>query len=133
MFETDGDLVSPGVGFPHPRSYGSFPRILGLYVREGGVLDLETAIHKMTAQPATWYGQLERGRLEAGLMADITVFDAATIADQASYTDPHHYPIGVTHVMINGELVLRDGQMTGRLPGQFLSRGEAVQPSGPER
>ncbi len=122
MFETDGDLVSPGVGFPHPRSYGSFPRILGRYVRDEGVLDLPRAIHKMTGQPAAWYGQSDRGRLTAAFLADITVFDAGLVADRAEYTDPHHYPAGIIHVVVNGEPVLLDGEMTGQLPGRFLDR-----------
>lgn len=121
MFETDGDLVTPGEGFPHPRSYGSFPRVLGHYVRDEGVLTLEAAVHKMTQQAADWYGQSDRGRIVAGAIADLTVFDAVTISDEARYTDPHHYPQGVEHVIVNGRPVLRAGAMTDELPGVFLA------------
>lgn len=121
MFETDGDLVQPGVGFPHPRTYGSFPRILGRYVREQGVLTLEEAIHKMTGLPAEWWGQTDRGQLTEGLIADVTIFDAASITDVSTYTDPHHYSTGVEYVVVGGEVVLDAGEMTDALPGEFLS------------
>ncbi len=123
MFETDGDLVQPGVGFPHPRTYGSFPRILGRYVRELEALTLEEAVRKMTSAPADWLGQSERGRLAVGMVADITVFDADRITDRAEFTDPHHYSDGVEHVWVGGLAVLRAGEMTGALPGRFLQRG----------
>ncbi len=122
MFETDGDLVQPGVGFPHPRTYGSFPRILGRYVRELEALTLEEAVRKMTFLPADWLGQSDRGRLAVDMVADITVFDAERIADRAEYTDPHHYSDGVLHVWVGGTAVLRAGEMTGALPGRFLER-----------
>ncbi len=122
MFETDGDLVQPGVGFPHPRTYGSFPRILARYVRELEALTLEEAVRKMTSAPADWLGQSERGRLAVDLVADITVFDADRITDRAEFTDPHHYSDGVVHVWVGGTPVLRAGQMTGALPGRFLER-----------
>lgn len=128
MFETDGDLVQPGVGFPHPRTYGSFPRILGRYVREQGVLTLEEAIHKMTAQSADWWGQADRGLLAEGLIADVTVFDAESITDLSTYTDPHHYSTGVEYVVIGGEVVLDGGEMTDALPGEFLSLGSSDSP-----
>ena len=122
MFETDGDLVEPGVGFPHPRSYGSFPRVLGQYVRDEGALSIEQAIHKMTALPAAWIGDNERGRIEPDAIADIVVFDPETIRDRAEYTDPHHYPEGVVHVLVAGIPVLQDGEMTSARPGRFLDR-----------
>jgi len=123
MFETDGDLVQPGVGFPHPRTYGSFPRILGRYVRELGVLTMEEAVRKMTSAPAEWLGQADRGRLAVGMVADITVFDADRITDRAQFTDPHHYSEGVVHVWVGGTAVLREEEMTGARPGRFLERG----------
>ena len=123
MFETDGDLVQPGVGFPHPRTYGSYPRILGRYVRELGVLTLEEAVRKMTSAPAEWLGQSDRGRLGVGMVADITVFDADRITDRSQYTDPHHYSEGVVHVWVGGTAVLRVEEMTGARPGRFLERG----------
>lgn len=122
MIETDGDLVTPGTGYPHPRSYGAFPRVLARYVRELGVLSLEEAVHKMTALPATWLEHTDRGTLRPGQFADVTVFDADTVRDVADYTDPHHYSEGIVHVIVNGEMVLEDGAVTGALPGRFLER-----------
>ncbi len=120
MFETDGDPVGYGLGFPHPRSYGTFPRILGRYVREQGVLTLEEAIRKMTSMSADEIGQLERGRIAEGMWADITVFDPDRIADRADYVDPHRYSIGIHHVLVNGVPVIRDGSVTGAKPGHVL-------------
>lgn len=125
MFETDGDLVEPGVGFPHPRTYGSFPRILAKYVRDEGVLSLEEAVRKMTGLPAVWMGQSERGLLREGAIADVVVFDYGTIQDEAAYTDPHHYSTGVIHVFVGGAAVLDNGEMTGQRPGRFLERSRA--------
>ena len=124
MIETDGDPVSYGDGFPHPRSYGAFPRVLARYVRELGVITLEDAIRKMTSMPADQYSQTERGRITEGAFADIVVFDADTIQDQATYTDPHRYPTGIEHVLINGEFVIRSGALTGESPGVWI-RGPA--------
>ena len=120
MFETDGDPVGYGLGFPHPRSYGTFPRILGRYVREMGVLTLEEAIRKMTSMSADEIGQSERGRLEPGMWADITVFDADRILDRADYVDPHRYSVGIHHVIVNGVPVILDGSVTGAKPGHVL-------------
>ncbi len=124
MFETDGDPVAWGVGYPHPRSYGAFPRVLARYVRELGVLTLEEAVRKMTSMPADQYNQPERGRIVEGAYADLTVFDPATIRDQATYTDPHRYPTGIDHVMVNGRFVIRAGALTGERPGAWI-RGPA--------
>ena len=120
MFETDGDPVGYGLGFPHPRSYGTFPRILGRYVREMGVLTLEEAIRKMTSMSADEIGQSERGRIADGMWADITIFDAARILDQADYVDPHRYSVGIHHVIVNGVPVILDGSVTGAKPGHVL-------------
>ncbi len=122
MFESDGDLVSPGTGYPHPRSYGSFPRVLARYVRERKTLALPDAVHRMTQLPATWLAQSDRGTLAPGRVADVVVFNPATIVDRAQYTDPHHYAEGVVHVLVNGTFVLRAGVMTGARPGRFLRR-----------
>ena len=124
MIETDGDPVSYGEGYPHPRSYGAFPRVLARYVRELGVLTLEEAVRKMTSMPADQYNQGRRGRIVEGAFADIVVFDADTITDRATYTDPHRYPTGIDHVMINGEFVIRNGALTGARPGVWI-RGPA--------
>ena len=123
MFETDGDLVEPGTGYPHPRSYGSFPRVLARYVRERKTLTLVDAIQRMTQMPAEWLAQADRGVLVPGKAADVVVFDPDSIADRAQYTDPHHYAEGIVHVLVNGQFVLRDGAMTGAKPGRFLQRG----------
>jgi N-acyl-D-aspartate/D-glutamate deacylase len=120
MFDTDGDPVGFGVGFPHPRSYGTFPRVLGRYVREQKVLTLEEAIRKMTSLSADQIGQSERGRIAAGMYADITVFDAETVADRATFEDPHQYPIGIRHVVVNGTPIIRGGALTGAMPGRVI-------------
>lgn len=118
----DGDLVTPGQGHPHPRSYGAFPRVLGRYVRERQLLTLEAAIRKMTAVPADIFYLPGRGRLEAGAAADVVVFDTDRIGDRASYADPHHYSEGVEQLLVNGQFVLRDGMLTGSRPGAVLRR-----------
>jgi N-acyl-D-aspartate/D-glutamate deacylase len=124
MIETDGDPVAYGVGYPHPRSYGAFPRVLARYVRELGVITLEQAIRKMTRMPAEQYGQLERGLVAEGMFADLTVFDPETISDRATYTDPHQYSVGVLHLLVNGEPVILSGAYTGARPGRWI-RGPA--------
>ena len=112
-----GPLAS---GTPHPRSFGTFPRVLGHYCRERHAMPLETAIHKMTAMPARRVGLDGRGLVAPGAFADIVVFDPTTVADTATFESPHRYPTGVVHVMVNGELVLRDGDRTAELPGRVL-------------
>jgi N-acyl-D-amino-acid deacylase len=119
---SDGDLVTPGVGFPHPRSYGAFPRVLARYVREKHLLTLEAAISKMTSVTASSIGIPQRGVLRAGNFADIVIFDAARITDNATYTDPHHYSTGVIHLFVNGQQVMRDGTLTGVRPGVPIRR-----------
>ncbi len=114
---TYGDLSH---GSPHPRSYGTFPRVLGHYARDMGLFPLETAIHKMTAMPADRLRLEGRGRVAEGSYADLVVFDPDTVADQATFEEPHQYPAGIPHVMVNGRLVLRDGEQTGELPGKPL-------------
>lgn len=128
MIETDGDPVAYGDGFPHPRSYGAFPRILARYVRELGILTLEEAVRKMTSMPADQYNQKERGRIVEGTFADIVVFDPDTIQDEATYVDPHRYPTGIHHVMVNGNFVIRSGALTGERPGVWIKG-----PARPER
>ena len=124
MIETDGDPVAYGIGFPHPRSYGAFARVLARYVRELKAIPLEEAVKKMTSMPATQSGQHERGQLKEGFFADITVFDAGGIDDRADYVNPHQYPVGIRHVLVNGEPVIRDASFTGARPGRWL-RGPA--------
>jgi N-acyl-D-aspartate/D-glutamate deacylase len=120
LFDTEGPVVGLGDGEPHPRTYGSFPRILARYVREQKVLTLEEAMRKMTSVSADQIGQRDRGRIIEGVFADVTVFDAAAIADRATYDDPHQFAIGVRHVIINGVPVLRAGALTGERPGRAL-------------
>lgn len=120
MIETDGDLVGFGQGFPHPRSYGAFPRVLAWYVREQKVLTLEEAIRRMTSLPAQQMRLRERGVLREGMLADVVVFDAEKIQDHATYTEPHRYATGITHLLINGVEVIRNGALTGEKPGRVL-------------
>lgn len=121
MLETDGDPVGFGQGFPHPRTYGSFPRLLARYVRELKVLTLEDAVRKMTSAPADQINQPDRGRIKAGAFADIVVFDAETIQDHATFTDPHRFSSGIVHLFVNGRPVIRRGALTGELPGRPLT------------
>jgi N-acyl-D-aspartate/D-glutamate deacylase len=107
-------------GHPHPRSFGAFPRVLGRYVRERRALSLEDAIHKMTARPALRARLADRGRLAPGAAADLVAFDPATVSDQATYENPFQYPDGILLVVVNGLIVLQDGQRTAARPGRAL-------------
>ncbi len=120
MFDTDGDPVGFGVGYPHPRSYGTFPRVLGRYVREHKVLTLEEAVRRMTSLSAAQIGQHERGRVAEGFFADLVVFDPDTIIDRATFVDPHQFSVGIHHVFVNGVPVIRRGALTGEKPGRVL-------------
>jgi len=104
-------------GTPHPRAYGTFPRVLGYYARERGIMPLEDAVHKMTAMPASRLKLADRGVLQTGAFADVTVFDPATVIDQATFEEPHQYPKGIPHVIVNGQFVIRDGEHTEARPG----------------
>ena len=104
----------------HPRGWGTFPRILGKYVRDEKLLTLEEAIRKMTSRAALRVGITDRGILRPGFLADITVFDPATIRDLATYEDPNRYSVGVKHVFVNGEAVVSDGRITDARPGRPL-------------
>ena len=128
MIETDGDAVGYGVGYPHPRSYGAFARVLGRYVRELEVLTLEEAVRKMTSMPAEWLGRTDMGVLAEGMRADVAVFDPDVIADRATYADPHQYSVGVTDLLVNGVPVIRDGGLTGEKPGRWI-RGPVRKPA----
>ena len=107
-------------GKPHPRSYGTFPRVLGSCVRERGLLTLPQAIYKMTGGSAAALGLADRGVLREEAWADVTVFDPNIIADSATYDDPHQYAVGVSTVLVNGTLVIDGGDHTGALPGRVL-------------
>ncbi len=121
---TDYGAVAPdgplSTGRPHPRTYGAFTRILGRYVRELGLLPLETAIRKMTSLAAQRVGLVDRGLLRAGMFADLTIFDPATVIDSATFADPHHASGGIVHVFVNGRAVLRGGRLTDARPGRGL-------------
>jgi N-acyl-D-aspartate/D-glutamate deacylase/Leucine-rich repeat (LRR) protein len=123
-FKTEGPLSQ---GNPHPRSYGTFPRVLGRYVREEPVITMEEAIRKMTSANAGKVHVFDRGLLRPGVAADITVFDAARIVDNATYAQPHQYATGVEYVVVNGRTVLARGKHTGLRPGVILY-GPGVQP-----
>lgn len=120
MVGSDGEVPIFGRGVLHPRSYGTFARVLGVYVRERKVLTLEDAIRKMSSFPAQRLGLADRGVLRPGMKADVVIFDAATVADRAVFGSPHQYAVGFTHVLVNGELVLDDGRITERRPGRVL-------------
>lgn len=125
MVASDGRLSEPGVGHPHPRAYGTFPRVLGHYVRERGVVPLETAVRKMSAMPAERLGISDRGRVAEGMWADLVVFDPATVIDRSTFADPHLYPDGIPWVLVNGVAVVDAGEFTDVRPGRMLRRGAA--------
>lgn len=127
MIGSDGSLTRLGDGSPHPRAFGTYPRVLGRYVRERRLLTLEEAVRKMTAFPAARLGLTDRGLLRPGLMADIAVFDPATIEDRATFADPHHYAVGMRHVLVNGRVTVWQGAHTGVRAGRVLrGRGAEV-------
>ena len=122
MIGTDAIPCPPGVGRPHPRGYGSFPRILGRYVREKRALALEEAIRKMTGLPARTFGLNDRGRVQEGMAADLVVFDPERIADRATYKEPRRLPKGIHKVFVNGRLAVSDGTVADERAGAFIIR-----------
>jgi N-acyl-D-amino-acid deacylase len=126
MIGTDGSARATSGpmarGKPHPRNYGTFPRVLGHYVREQGTISLEDAIWKMCGLPAQKLRWADRGLVKAGYRADLVVFDRETVADRATFQDPHQYPVGIHHVMVNGQPVIQDGAHTLARPGSVLGR-----------
>src|SRR6478736_1530924 len=104
----------------HPRAYGSFARVLGNYVRDEKLISLEEAIRRMTSLPASNLKIKKRGSLKVGNYADVVVFDAKTIKDNATFEKPHQYATGMVHVFVNGTQVLKDGEHTGALPGRSV-------------
>lgn len=123
MIGSDGRLTRPGIGHPHPRWYGTFPRVLGRYVREKGVLTLEDAVRKMTSLPAARLGLDRRGRIAEGLFADLVVFDPRTVIDRATFEKPHQYPAGIDVVLVNGGIAVESGRFTGLRAGRVLRKG----------
>jgi dihydroorotase/N-acyl-D-amino-acid deacylase len=130
-FGTDAGGADPersGV-LTHPRAYGTFPRILGRYVRELGVISLEDAVRKMTSAVANRLSIRDRGLLREGAFADVVIFDPETVGDRATYEQPHQVSVGIPWVLVNGTVVVREGQHTGALPGRIV-RGPAYSPDG---
>jgi dihydroorotase/N-acyl-D-amino-acid deacylase len=122
--DNDASGTSPdgilGKDHPHPRAYGTFPRILAKYVRDEHKLSLPDAIRKFTSLPAQREHLTDRGVIKQGMWADLVVFDPAKVRDEATYADPNKFSVGMQHVLVNGVLVIEDGKMTGKLPGKVL-------------
>lgn len=118
---TDGDLVPLGEGKPHPRAYGAFTRKIERYVRERGTVDIAAAIRSMTSLPATVFGLKDRGQLRPGAFADVLVFDLAKVHEPATYQEPHQIAEGMSDILVNGELVRRNGEFQAALPGRVLA------------
>ncbi|MFD2098903.1 N-acyl-D-amino-acid deacylase family protein [Flagellimonas iocasae] len=122
MIGSDGRLVAPGMGHPHPRWYGTFPRVLGHYVREKKTLELSEAIRKMTLLPAQSLNITDRGILKEGMRADITIFNPETIIDKATFEKPHQYPEGIDFVIVNGILAVDNGEFHDVRSGTVLRK-----------
>ena len=120
---TDGSIREFGKGKPHPRNYGTYPRVLAKYVREEKIISLPEAIRKMTSLPARKIGLWDRGIIRPGMKADITIFNFYTVKDTATYEDPHSYPQGIEYVIVNGVVVIEEGRHTGATPGRLLRKG----------
>jgi len=124
MIGSDGWALAPygvlGESKTHPRSYGTYPRILGKYVREKKVLSLEEAIRKMASLPAQKLGLGDRGMIREGMWADVVVFNPEMVVDKATYENSHRYPEGIEYVLVNGEIVIDEREHTGALPGKVL-------------
>lgn len=122
MVASDGGIPAFGQDAPHPRSYGTFARVLARYVRDLGVLTLADAVRRMSGAPAARLGLEDRGVLRVGAIADVTVFDPASVQDHATFADPHRYATGVVHVFVGGTWALRDGEPTGLRAGRALRK-----------
>ena len=133
MIASDGRLSRPGDGHPHPRAYGTFPRVLGLYAREARVLTLEQAVHKMTGAPARRLGLRGRGVVREGAYADLAIFDPRTVADRATFENPHQYPAGIEYVLVNGQLAVDGGRFARAMAGRVLRRASDGAASAAER
>lgn len=120
MIASDAGVLEPGQGVPHPRGYGNNARVLGRYVREKALLSWEDAIRKMTSLPAQVFGFWDRGVIRPGMAADVVLFDPERVRDRATFENPHQYAEGIRHVLVNGILVIHEGQHTGARPGRIL-------------
>jgi dihydroorotase/N-acyl-D-amino-acid deacylase len=129
MIASDGEVPIFGRASPHPRSYGTFARVLGRYVRDERVLTLEEAVRKMSSFPAARLGLADRGVIRPGMKADLVVFDPARVRDLATFERPHQYAEGVSHAIVNGQVVFENGAMTAARPGRVLY-GPARRPAG---
>lgn len=122
MIASDGRLVAPGMGHPHPRWYGTFPRVLGRFVREKKILTLQEAIYKMTKLPAMNLGLTDRGQLKEGMYADIVIFNPKTVIDKATFENPHQYPEGIDYVIVNGRLAVDNNDFQHIKAGKVLRK-----------
>jgi N-acyl-D-amino-acid deacylase len=122
MIASDSGVRQADESVPHPRGYGNNARVLGRYVRELKIMSLEDAIRKMTSLPAQTFGFRDRGMIREGFAADIVIFDENTIADRATFDKPHQFPVGISYVLVNGQLVLGNEKMTDARPGVALRR-----------
>lgn len=122
VIASDGRLSQPGKDHPHPRAYGTFPRVLGHYVRQEKVLSLQEALVKMTSQPALRLGLIDRGFIRKGFFADITLFDPRTVQDNSTFEAPHQYPNGIPYVIINGKIVVDQGEYKDLRAGKALKK-----------
>jgi len=120
MHASDGSVQQLGKGVPHPRNYGTFPRVIARYVREKSIISLEDAIRKMTSLPAQTFRLRHRGLIREGMYADLTIFDKDKFKDKATFSNPHQYSQGLVYVIVNGQIVVEKGQHTGRRPGIIL-------------
>jgi N-acyl-D-aspartate/D-glutamate deacylase len=117
---SDGGITKLDVGKPHPRNYGTFPRVLRLYVREKGILTFEEAIRKMTSLPASRLGLTDRGCIKEGCYADIAIVDPDKVSDTATWKNPHSYPTGISYVLVNGQPVIENNKFSGLYPGKVI-------------
>ena len=125
MIASDGRLVAPGMGHPHPRWYGTFPRVLGHYVREREVLSLQEAIHKMSGLPAERLGLVDRSIIKEGNYADLVIFDPEKVIDKATFEQPHQYPVGIQYVIVNGAFAVDQGTFVDSRAGHVLRKSTA--------
>lgn len=130
---SDGSAVAPygplGEGKPHPRLYGTFPRVLGKYIRDEKILPMAEMVKKMTSKAAEKFGLSRRGVLKPGFFADIVIFDRDVVTDKATWQNPHLYPEGISYVLVNGKMVIDKGEHTGNLPGRILRKEYIQNPS----